>query len=329
MKGPIFSIQRPSFLLGALYKQEKQADGIDNINKRNGLGNFDIERNNFDASKIKPRLPIDFEKLQAIDIETQGAKIQLSQKTLDELFKVKVPDITDTQWIDEKNRMVATYTAQGMTQEQIERELQINKPLGREQRTTTKTQNIAQSSLSTNDKLNEIKQEVEAGRAEGRTQQAALLGQLALILADTNAIDRLTQLQLNNLSLTLMRLNIPRTAKQLGLEPRFVDIDFYNANAGMINLFIFSRVQADPSYGQPNGVSYQSPVKNFVPRANGLPPIQLNSMVSNMGLQAANRRYLDLQEVGVISYIQMTAVINNTYGGNWDNPDVSVAVAHR
>ena len=45
---------------------------------------------------IKPRIAGDFDKLQAIDI---GAKIQLSEKKFEELFKTKVGDKTYINWL--------------------------------------------------------------------------------------------------------------------------------------------------------------------------------------------------------------------------------------
>ena len=45
-----------------------------------------------EASVISPRIAGDFDRLKALDVETQGAKVQLSDKTSEELFKMKVPD---------------------------------------------------------------------------------------------------------------------------------------------------------------------------------------------------------------------------------------------
>ena len=135
-------------------------------NTRNGIGNYTITRRNFDASVISPRIAGDFDRLQALDIETQGAKVQLSDKTIEELFKMKIPDKTDTNWIAEKNRLVVDYVARGMTPEQIQQELEINKPLGREQRKIKSSQNFAEASLSVGDKIEEIKNQVVDGRVE-------------------------------------------------------------------------------------------------------------------------------------------------------------------
>ena len=325
--GTIFNIQRPSFRLGTVQtKSEDEGNDLTKINRRNGLGNYDITRTNFESSEIRPRLAGDFDKLQAIDIETQGAKIQLSDKTIQELFKTKIGDQTDSQWLDEKARLTAVYNLRGMTPQEIERELEVNKPLGREQRKITSNQNIGQSSLSVVDKIQEIKQEVVDGRAESRAQQALLIGQLALIFADTQAVANFTRQQLIDLSQTVARLNLPRNHKQIGLEPRYVDIAYYNANQGLVNLFIFSNITSDPNYN--NGLDYKTPVYNFAGQpVTGLPAIGFTSMISAMGKKHA-RRYLDLQRRGLIDQGQLRTIIAGLNKG-WLNDDVSVLPANR
>lgn len=330
--GTIFNIQRPSFRLGTTKTQSvvvKPTD-LQKINKRSGLGNYDITRRNFEASEIRPRIAGDFDKLQAIDIETQGAKIQLSDKTIEELFKTKVGDKTDTQWLAEKARLTALYTARGMTMQQIERELEVNKPLGREQRKITSNQNIGQSSLSLVDKLEEIKHEVEDGRAESRAQQAVLTAQLALIFADTQAISQLSQQQFQGLAQTVARLNLPRNHKQIGLEPRYVDIAYYNANQGLVNLFLFSNITSDPNYGV--GIDFNRPIYNFAGQANGIPAMAFTSAITAMGRGIVNglnqRRYLDLDRRGLINHAQLMAAVN-ALPNQFANANVSIAPANR
>lgn len=322
--GVIFSIARPAFKLGVVNINSVDKSNLPK-NIRNGLGNYDIERRNFEASEVRPRIAGDFDKLQAIDIETQGAKIQLSEKTIAELFKTKVDDKTDNQWLDEKNRLVALYQARGMTASEIENELSVNKPLGREQRKITSNQNIGQSTLTVKDKLQEIKQEVEDGRAESRAQQALLIGQLALIFRDTQAIENFTTLQLTDLSQTVARLNLPRSAKQLGIQPRYIDIDFYTANSGLINLFIFANLPLDPQFNII--ISYDSPVYNLK-TIRKTQALKLSSAVSSMGKTLNNRCYMDLEQRGIIDHQQMEDITDNLTNG-WDNAEVSVDANNR
>ena len=298
-------------------------------NTRNGIGNYTITRRNFDASVISPRIAGDFDRLQALDIETQGAKVQLSDKTIEELFKMKIPDKTDTNWIAEKNRLVVDYVARGMTPEQIQQELEINKPLGREQRKIKSSQNFAEASLSVGDKIEEIKNQVVDGRVESRAQQVALVAQIALLLADTRAIEALTRIQLGDLARTIATLRLPTDHKLMGIPPRFIDIDFYNANAGLINLYLFSSVQADPNYnGGAGPLTYDTLVYNFYANpVTGMPPIKLTSTVTMMG-RPVGRRYLDLHTRGVITQIQMRAAVAALPGG-FANLDVAISPANQ
>jgi hypothetical protein len=167
------------------------------------------------------------------------------------------------------------------------------------------------------------------GRAESQTQQATITGQLALIFSDTQAVDKFTQLQLTDLSQTISSLHLPRDHKQLGLMPRYVDIDYYNVNAGLVNLFLFSNVASDPHFR--NGIDYDTPVYNFAPKkstAAGLPAMKFISMISAMGNKAGGRRYLDLHRRGVINQTQLRSAVTQLQSG-FANPDVSVSPAHQ
>mgnify|MGYP003642172284 CR=1 FL=1 len=317
---------RPAYRLGTSMFEQKNVKLPPNI--RNGIGNYTITRRNFDASVISPRIAGDFDRLQALDIETQGAKVQLSDKTIEELFKMKIPDKKDTTWIAEKNRLVVDYAARGMTPEQIQQELEINKPLGREQRKIKSSQNFAESSLSVGDKIEEIKNQVVDGRVESRAQQVALVAQIALLLADTRAIEALTRVQLGDLARTIATLRLPTDHKLLGIPPRFIDIDFYNANAGLINLYLFSSVQADPNYnGGAGPLTYDTLVYNFAGGPTGIPPVKLTSMVASMG-RGGGRRYLDLLTRGVITQMQMRVAVAGLPGG-FANPDVAISPANQ
>lgn len=335
--GYAFNIQRPAFLVGSKcckicddskndYPNNPAPRDLSKINNRNGLGNYDISRRSFEASKIRPRIAGDFDKLQALDIETQGVKIQLSEKTIEELFKTKVADKTDTKWLEEKNRLTVLYRSRNMTPEQIERELDINKPLGREQRKINSIQNIGQSNLTISDKIREIKEEVMDGRAENRRQQAVLIGHLALIFNNLQTVENFTREQLIDLSQTVARLNLPRNHKQMGIGPRFIDNLYYNANAGLINLFLFSNVASDPTFNTLDGISYITPVYNFAVNPNGLPAIKLTSMLAAMSKQGIGKRYLDLLNRGVISKAQMIQAASEL---GWDNPDIAVDITNR
>ena len=263
----------------------------------------------------------------------QAGTTELSEQ-LNSLLTVNVPDPTDTKWLAEKERMTAVLTAQLIAQRIpaderpaiIARELEVNKPLGREQRSKYVKENIATTTLNTAGKLTEIKQEITEGRAESRTQQIALLGQIANILKDVNSLRSLTSIQLADLGNSVGRLNAPTTYKDLGIPHRYVDNVFYNHNAGIINLMLFSRVRDEQQNDQYN---YGLMVKNFARNpSTGLPAISLTSAVSALGRPGTQRRYLDLERGGLISQDTVRRIADNVRGG-YDSKLFSIQKANR
>ena len=113
---------------------------------------------------------------------------------------------------------------------------------------------------------------------------------------------------------------MPTNYKRLGLVPRFADIVYYNANAGVINLLLFSKVRETPNSDQYN---YDRMVKNYVEEPQtGIPAIKLTSAISAMG-RANNRRYLDLERGGVINILQLRDAAN-AFPNGFDNPEFSI-----
>ena len=318
------TINRPGFRSGTSIINIQDDKIRPNLrrNRRRGIGNYEIKRPNFITSAIKPRQHTDFDKLQAMDIANDGAKVQLSDKTIEKLLMVDIPDPTDLQWIAERDRLVAQYQAAGMTPIQIERELNVNKPLNREQRTIKANRNIGQAVLSMSQKLYNLEKKVDEGRAESRSQQAQIIGQFALVLADTKSIAGLSNIQLNKLGEVLSRLNVPSEYKKLGLIPRYVDVAYYNNNAGLINLMLLTKVREQPNTVKYN---YDLMVKNFAKNPNdGLPAITLRSTVSALNRPGKNRRYLDLKRGGVINMNQLIEAVKFDTEGGFDGPNFDI-----
>lgn len=304
--------QRPSFLAGTVAPPQTRKPSAP-VNHRSGLGNYNIQRKGIDASEIKPRFHASFGELRAIDAG-QSFKVELSDKTLSELISVDIPDPQDTQWLTEKNRLVATYKAQGMTDAEIKIELEKNKPLGRPQRTIKSSRNIAQAQLTTEQKLNELKQEIKQGRVESQRAQANIIAQFAVLMADIKTIANLTKTQLADLGASFARLGVPVNYKQLGLEPRFVDIQYYLDNAGMINLLLFSKVREEPN--DQKNYNYDLLVKSFVSdNPKGLPAVKLTSMIRGLREKGDKQRFLDLDQGGVISLKQLKDIAGVMPGG--------------
>ena len=130
------TITRPAFRAGTViikdYTDVKLPTDI-----RSGLGNYTLIRENFVAPPLMPRVAVDFDKLNAQDLEAEGIKVQLGAKTIEQLFKTYVKDNTDVEWLNEyRRRRTAGETSQ---------QLIDNPPFGREQRKVSKMTNFAES----------------------------------------------------------------------------------------------------------------------------------------------------------------------------------------
>jgi hypothetical protein len=194
--------------------------------------------------------------------------------------------------------------------------LKNDPPLGRPQRTVSQTINFAESNATTKEKLDTLTNEIADGRAETRAQQVALTGQLAILMGDTRGIERLTRIELTNLARTIATLNLPTNHKMMGIQPRYIDNNFYNNNSGLVNLYLFSSVQGDPNYNDGAGpLNYDTIVYNFAADpVDGLPPIKLSSMLAALS-RTPNRLYLDLVARGMINRVQMRAAVATLRNG--------------
>ena len=278
-------------------------------NKRSGIGNFTIQRPGAKASSGVSR-SIAFNRLSVIDSENAGV-VELGEKTIKKLFEVKVPDPLDVSWITEKARLLAKYQAEGMTREEAEREIKVNKPLGREQRTITKQQNIAESNLSVSNKIAELKEEVDQGRVESRADQAILTAELTRVFRSVRSLSAMSLSEFNDLKRIAERANIPADRKVLGLDSAYVDKDYYDSNSGKINLlFIGKLIEAEKKGVDSKQYNMNMIVKDFSKgNADGMPAKSIASMYSSIS-RAITRtpRYLDLNEGGLISEDQLKIV---------------------
>jgi predicted RNA-binding protein len=157
--------------------------------------------------------------------------------------------------VEQKNRLVRAFRATGMSDRQIARELEVNKPLGREQRTINKkSKDIARErGLSVRNKLTEIKQEIDNGRAESRVQQAQLSGQMAVLLQNQDAVARLTTAELTTVSQNLLRLKVPKDYRAVFPNNRIIagNSEFFRDNKGVIAMFLMSNIPVNRTPNQP------------------------------------------------------------------------------
>jgi len=287
-------------------------------NNRKGLGNYSLTRvNSFEAPDIKPRF-VDFEKLQALDLENQGIKVRLDDKSLEELLKIKIPDPTDTLWILENRRLRASYAGR-MTPAQIEEVMIRNKPLGREQRTVTSSQTVGSTIVKQGELLDAVNLEIQQGRAITALEQKTLLLELQNILGETKNLATFTQQQFIDVASTLSALNAPTTHTQLGL-PRFIDFTYYTANAGAVVMLMLGNVKTDPNYQ--GGIDFNTPVYNYLTSSVGLPGAKISFMITKLQGDKSGKAFLDLEQRGLISYAALIKASNDAKLGGFKNDKI-------
>jgi DNA-binding protein H-NS len=297
-------------------------------NKRSGIGNYTIIRPGAKRTSGVGR-SVAFSRLSVIDSENAGV-VELGEKTLSKLFDVQVPDNRDITWLAEKARLLAKYQAAGMTKVEAEREIKINKPLGRAQRTITKKQNISASNLSVANKVAELKEEVDQGRAESKSDQAMLMRELSRVFGSIRSMQTISSAEFNNLRRIAERVNIPSSRTILGLNARYVDKDYYDSNSGSIHLLLIGKLLE----AEKKGVDYDKYNMNLIVRDyskgikgihDGLPAKSISSMYSALSRGfPRDPRYLDLDSGGLISQEQLRTLAGY-YQGGFANPIFSIA----
>ena len=274
-QGKIFEIKRPAFKAG-IQKTKQSNPHFESI--RTGTGNYNIQRNNFLAPGIKGREVIDFEKLQLQDIESAGIKVQLGDKTLQQLFGIQVKDPTDKAWLDEYNRRKTA----GESDEQIN----AMPPFGRPQRKVNKNVNFASQGLALDDRLELLKTAMSSNHIENQAELAKISTSVALILGDQKTLEALTTNNLDEIRNIANRLNIPKDYVSAGFNERLVSWEQYQKNMGVINMFLLN-------VAPKNRLNY--PVKNEA----GDKYIKITSILGT--LKGKGGRYLDLLERQIIS----------------------------
>ena len=280
--GKGFMFQRPTFKSGIENIDENNKKNVNIENKRTGIGNYNIVRNNYLASPIRGREAIDFEKLQLQDIQDAGVKVQLGDKTLEKLFGIQVEDKTDKSWIDEKDRRLAA----GETEAQIN----ANPPFGRPQRKVRKNVNFASQGLALDDKLELIKSAIQNNNVETKEELAEITARISIILGEMNSLEQLTEQQIAETKVLINRLNVPKNYITAGLKHRIWSWKEYQDDMGLVNLFLLNKAPKQ-------FVNY--PVINDISKKR----IKLSSILPTLkaGGAANQEKYLDLASGFIIS----------------------------
>jgi hypothetical protein len=227
------------------------------------------------------------------------------------------PDATDFEWINARAARVVTlqaeFLAAGIPAAQIEalveRELNINKPLGRDQRT--------------------IKSPESKERSDVKKERVKVLADLAVILSDTAQLKALSDAQAIAIGKAVSAAGVTKNYADLGL-PRIVDIDFYNNKVikAKINFLFLANVPDPPTaeYNYINCVPVGPQNQFGIKRLD-----QIEKLLQPGGTRAGASiamKFLDLEKPAIIArdtMIRIVAVLPLTY----DNPLVAISTKNR
>ena len=286
------TITRPSFRARTVIIKD-YTDVKLPVDIRSGLGNYHMVREQFIAPPIKPRMAVDFDKLNAQSLAADGIKVQLGDKTIEQLFKTYIKDKTDVEWTTEyARRKAAGETAQ---------QLRDNPPFGREQRKVSKMTNFAEQAVDLDTKINRLGSSIKQGRDESKLDLANIAVELTRIIGDIANLDAMTTAQLTTIKNIVDRLGIPKNYRTAGFTHRLFTWNQYKPQQGLINLFLLSNIESNRSLEEPLLSSQQ----------NGtFTTMKISSMVSALQRPGAGIRYLDLETRTVITQDEAYALAN-------------------
>lgn len=244
---------------------------------RGGLGNRNMTRINFTAPAVRPRDPVDFDKINAINLAQFGQKVQLSDKTIDDLIRVNIGDPTDYAWIAEKKRLVALGSN--------------DLPFGRKQRQIQKRINFGQASLNLEESLDVIRATIDAGRTENTTERQQLGIQIAATLTNMNDVRRMTEQQLRLIIQAVNRLKIPKHWRSAGFQHRLWTSEQFNAEKGPISMFLLANIKPDRTFNEP--------LLSRNKRTGAFTPVSL-LQAYQMGSRRGEKRVLDLETATIV-----------------------------
>jgi len=286
---------RPGFIQPTPVRPESFVKPLSEaIPKRVGRGNYHFTRRGFVASDPRPRDGGRSAAARVTSLEERRKEVNLSSKSLSELFNVRVPDPTDTAWLKARKERLDDLMAvkdgvPGLTKAEAERELKNWLPLGREQRHTQKKVNASEAALSTGQKINELGEEISGFRNVSSQQSDEIKNQLLRVLADTERISEMNQTEMADLAKILDTVRSARNFEEAGF-PRIVGYEFYTSTVngktmeGDINLLLMKTFK-DVQYTETLGLSTKKPVLGI----NG-GAVVLQTLKSNLN----TGNYLDL-----------------------------------
>lgn len=309
---------RQAFLRNSLIYTPAKITGLnDIINKRTGHGNYDIYRHNFLSPENVGRV-VDFDELAAVDLANFGARVTLSDKTLDEISSVRVPDPGDKRWLTERDRLIRQWMKEGNNDTEIRELLYKNMPLGREQRFMMTRANVNDSVLTMAQRLFELATEVRQGKFESKQSEAIAIVELATIINDDEKFNKLAPEET-----TLVPEIVNRVVKgevnhrDFSLNSRYIDNDAYNQNSGMVKAYLMGKVLDNPY-----GLTEDKPVMGQKGE-----PMMIASMITSLGRSVnKNRLFLDLEVPQVITWTKLLSIAEG-FNGGLKNPAFDISPA--
>ena len=222
-------IKRQGFLIGS--DAPKLTTKPLSRNRRTGFGGFEISRKA--SEKVQP-LP------RRLLVETRKPEvIELGLKTVQRLTKVLIPDKTDTQWLEERTKLITSYQHQGKSKHWIDDRLKASPPLGREQRKmkVNIADEMIQSIHNTKTLLRAIATELSQSVNMNATNRTNILQTLTQLVQTTEALSHIftSPEATSDLDTVLSGLGTIHWTK-LGLKSQYISKDTYTSNRGSVNL---------------------------------------------------------------------------------------------
>ena len=234
-QGAMYPVKREGYRLGTSSYTTPNVPNL-RANRRTGIGNNAIVRNNFEAAPVASRAMriVPFEKLQLQTLQEQGIKVALGDKTIEKIVNIQVDDPTDVEWIAERNRRKAS----GESDEQLK-----NKPpLGRPQRKIKKSTLLEQKNMAFEDKLEQLTTAVNTGFGSSNADRAKVVSELALLVDRVRSLVSLTRDQIDMIIEITEKVQFPKDWRSVA-SSRYLTKQEFQANKGMLFLYILNKAQ--------------------------------------------------------------------------------------
>ena len=284
-------IERPRFLSGV--ESVKKDTRLNPYSRRpRATENSEWRPNSFKAPGVAARNAGKFSQ----PLNT-GVKVELSEKSVNQLMSVQVPDPNDIAWAAEYKKRLAA----GESEEAIKND----PPFGRKQRTVAKKVNLAQLEGSVDTKIQAVQQALTKGTSE--------VTQIGAILAEIVQDNKTTRAQIAQIQEVAKSLQIPSSWQRAGLPRRLYSSAQFTQNQGTIILFLVQNV--------PQGMDNEDRFLTLTDDTGRVDDDRFVPFDNNLGddLREA-RAYLDVEQRSVIheDYAKYLTSTEGVDGGDLD-----------